>query len=163
MNLGSELRFCPRKRPGMVWGLTAVVIGAALLMLMLAVMASDGMKASDREVMLVMIAICLGTGGLLLWLRQRTLAKRIAFRVHEHGVVRESRGERREVPFDQLARLQAVTVVYKRTGAKYHTVILVPREGAALRIDSLTMDNLDTSLIHLLEQRSGLTVEPLDV
>jgi uncharacterized integral membrane protein len=160
MSLGKELRFCPRKHPSAVWGMAGVIIGGLLLALMVAIMSSDGMTAADRNFLVGTASIFLGIGGLLLVLRRRVLAARLAFRIHEGGVVRETRSERRELLFASVARLRVGAVQMQR-GGLFYTIDLVGSSGEKMRLQSVFLDNVDADLVHLLEQRSGLAAERL--
>jgi hypothetical protein len=158
-DLGRELVVCPRRRPGLVFGVASLVLGIAATVLLVGLLAEGKTRAGDLAFVGVLVAIFLGLGAVLLALRRRTIARREIIHIHEHGIVREDCRSRREWRFADIARLQA-RIVNSGYGRMY-AIALRPRSGRPTKILSLWFDNVDDALIALLQDRTGLPVEPL--
>lgn len=144
--LGREIRYCPRKRPGMVFAIVSTVLGLLALVLLIGISGEKSTKPGDLTFVAVLVSIFLGIGLLLFALRFRTIAKRIAVRVFEHGVVHESGNTRTELRFDQAQ-------VHFSRGETTWLTTLSADDGRTVTIEAGTFDNVDNSLASFIKGR----------
>jgi hypothetical protein len=159
--LGSEIRICPARRPGIVFAFASLLLGAACAALAVGLYTGSGTSTeSDRTFVSVLAAFFLGLGVLLFVLGQRKRQKALVYRIFEEGVVRETSSTRHELRFSEAAKL-LVRVLRINHGPPGYTIRLVARDGTRMELPSHSIDNVDESLVTLLAQLSGLKPEPL--
>ncbi|MBV9845440.1 MAG: hypothetical protein JOZ47_10250 [Kutzneria sp.] len=135
------------------------MIGVLLAALMVAVsVGSATATGQDIGFLAVVTVIFLGVGGLLLYSRLRKLKSALVYRIYEAGIVRETKSGRQELLFTDLAGL-GVRRLQINGGHPFLTIVLVSSSGAEIRIQESSIDNVDDSLVRLLEQRSGRRAE----
>lgn len=160
-NLGRELRICPGQRPGIVFAAVSLVLGVAFAALTVALFTDSGSSTSgDRTMVLVITSTFLGLGLLLIALRKRKLKRALIYRIFEGGVVRDTSTGREELPFADLEAL-LVRGLSINNGSVMYTIALIARGGRKMELAGHSVDNVDPSLVALLEQRSGRKAQPL--
>jgi len=164
IQLGKEIRTCPERRPMalLVFALASLGLGAftGAIAVALAVGAATG-SGDDLRVVGALTAFFAGLGALLLVVRARRLGRALVYRVLERGIVRETRQGSDAVAFPDVTRLLVDVLRFARSGAEYYTIVLHTPRGASMRIESRAIDNVDASLVSLLERATGRRAEPL--
>lgn len=145
--LGREIRYCPRSRPGMVIGIVSTILGLLTAVLLIGISGSASTKSSDITFVSVLMSIFLGIGVLLLGLRYRTIKKRTAVHVFEHGMVYTSGAERRQIRYSDVASVDWIQGQYTWGWS------VTGRDGTRIKVDPAWLVNVDNTLGWFVRQR----------
>ncbi len=145
--LGREIRYCPRKQPGMVFAIVSTILGLLTAVLLMGISGEKSTKPGDITFVSVLMSIFLGIGFLLFFLRYRTVSKRTNVRVFEHGIVHTSGSSRQEIRFADAAKVD-----FGRRETTF-SMWIFSRNGGSIGINPDVLQNVDNTLAVFIKER----------